>query len=206
MRRESDDSDDAPRTRARYQLLVTDAAGDNWYPARRDHATGRKTIAMYGRRRDALEARAKIVRKYPGATVHMIDLTPGEPDDDAPEHLTAAVREVREALRAEIHSLGETLAGARASPTALLLSQREAARLLGVSRNSTLRALITNGQLKTVQKGGSTMVPRSEVERLAREGFDATALPSRRTRRRRPRVPGAGKYDATDPSTWDIRR
>jgi hypothetical protein len=130
------------------------------------------------------------------------------------EAFTAAVRELGETLRAEIRALREALAGLsaadlrkkkRPASSALLLSQREAARLLGVSRNSTLRALIKNGQLKTVQKSDAAMVPRSEIERLAREGFDAKELPNRRHRTRRARVPTPGKYDATDPSTWKIR-
>jgi excisionase family DNA binding protein len=57
---------------------------------------------------------------------------------------------------------------------ARLLSAREAARRLGVSRGKTIAALIDSGRLRTVTVNGRVRIPASEVERLAREGFDTT--------------------------------
>jgi hypothetical protein len=195
----------------RYQLQIVDSEGYSRCEARRDPtADDGWTRISYRTRRAAMEARAKFLREDPGSTVGVVDLRPGEPEPgDGAGHLAEVVRET---VRGEVHALAAKLTGARVvestgrATTALLLSQRQAARLLGVSRNTTLRALISNGQLETVLKSGVTMVPRSEVERLAREGFDAAALPSRRARRRTPHMAGLGKYEATDPSTWKIRR
>jgi excisionase family DNA binding protein len=53
-------------------------------------------------------------------------------------------------------------------PDAKLLSLREAARRLGVDRNTTLRALIRTGQLRTVNTGGRPRIPAAEVERFAK--------------------------------------
>ena len=49
------------------------------------------------------------------------------------------------------------------------LSLREAARRLGVSRNSTLADLIGDRRVKTVRINGKVKVPAAEVERLIRE-------------------------------------
>jgi excisionase family DNA binding protein len=49
------------------------------------------------------------------------------------------------------------------------LSLREAARRLGVSRNSTLVDLIADRRIKTVRVNGRVKVPASEVERVIRE-------------------------------------
>jgi len=57
----------------------------------------------------------------------------------------------------------------------LILSKREAAKLLGVGRNKTLHELIARGLLKTVVVNGHVKVPRADVERIAREGFDLDA-------------------------------
>lgn len=64
----------------------------------------------------------------------------------------------------------------------LILSKREAARLLGVGRNQTLHELIARGLLRTVVVNGQVKVPRADVERIAREGFDLDA-PKRPARR-----------------------
>lgn len=87
---------------------------------------------------------------------------------------------------------------------ALLLSLRAAASLLGVSRNTTLKALIANGQLRTVPRNGGIAVPRAEVERLARVGFDTSPKP-RRIPRHRLRDAAPSRYESSDPSTWKLR-
>lgn len=63
----------------------------------------------------------------------------------------------------------------RAGKKKLILSKREAAKLLGVGRNQTLHDLIARGLLKTVVVNGQVKVPRADVERIAREGFDLDA-------------------------------
>ncbi len=50
-----------------------------------------------------------------------------------------------------------------------LLSLREAARRLGVSRNSTLVDLIRDRRIRTTKVNGRVRVPAAEVERLIRE-------------------------------------
>lgn len=64
---------------------------------------------------------------------------------------------------------------ARAPKKKLILSKREAAKLLGVGRNQTLHDLIGRGLLRTVIVNGQVKVPRADVERIAREGFDLDA-------------------------------
>jgi excisionase family DNA binding protein len=47
-----------------------------------------------------------------------------------------------------------------------LLSKREAARRLGISRNTTLEILIRRGQLRLVTVGKVKRIPAADVERL----------------------------------------
>lgn len=69
----------------------------------------------------------------------------------------------------------------------LVVSKREAARLLGIDRGRTLGALLRAGQLRTVPWGRGSRIPLEEVQRLAREGFSApegvTPRPSHARRR-----------------------
>lgn len=51
-----------------------------------------------------------------------------------------------------------------------LLSKREAARLLGVSRGRTLDALLSSGQVRAVHIGRRLRVPLAEIERFQAEG------------------------------------
>jgi excisionase family DNA binding protein len=53
----------------------------------------------------------------------------------------------------------------------LLLRVQEAARLLGVSRAFVYK-LLAQGQIRTVKLGRVRRIPRTEVERLAREGAE----------------------------------
>ncbi len=55
--------------------------------------------------------------------------------------------------------------------TALVLSLREAAKLLHIDRGSTLLDLIRAGRLRPVPWGRRQRIPLEEVQRLAREGF-----------------------------------
>ncbi len=84
------------------------------------------------------------------------------------------------------------------TPNAQLLSLREAARRLGVDRNTTLAKLIRTGQLRTVETSGRSRIPAAEVERFAKAGGTSETPPpipaapapprARKTRqRRRPR-------------------
>jgi excisionase family DNA binding protein len=62
-------------------------------------------------------------------------------------------------------------------PPQRLLSKREAARLLGVSRGRTLDLLIKSGTIRTVVIGTRAKVPMSEIERLMTEGAPAEPMP-----------------------------
>lgn len=53
----------------------------------------------------------------------------------------------------------------------LVLSRREAARLLGIDRGETLGELLSTGQLRTVPWGRGLRIPLEEVQRLARDGW-----------------------------------
>ncbi|HYH99798.1 helix-turn-helix domain-containing protein [Hyalangium sp.] len=96
-------------------------------------------------------------------------------------------------------------------PNAQLLSLREAARRLGVDRNTTLAKLIRTGQLRTVETSGRLRIPAAEIERFTkpdRRGEPQPSAPTipapvpssraRKTRqRRRPRP-------ATSPDIRDL--
>lgn len=63
-----------------------------------------------------------------------------------------------------------------------LLSMSEAARRLGVSRNSTLPAMIAAGVVRVVQFGKRTRIPAQEINRLCVEGFTAQETKPRKFR------------------------
>lgn len=67
----------------------------------------------------------------------------------------------------------------------LLLSYREAARLLGISRGPKLHALVKARLLNPVTLLGRSYIPREQIEALARSG-DSKPVPAR-TRVKRPR-------------------
>jgi excisionase family DNA binding protein len=69
----------------------------------------------------------------------------------------------------------------------LLLSLNEAARLLGISRNTTLHDLIESGKIRAVVVAGRLRVPREEVERVAREGTEPCPYPRKARRGPAPR-------------------
>lgn len=53
----------------------------------------------------------------------------------------------------------------------LTLSPREFARTLGVGRDSTYRA-IRAGKIKVIKPGRAIRIPRTELERVLREGLE----------------------------------
>ncbi len=55
-------------------------------------------------------------------------------------------------------------------PRSRLLSKRAAARMLGVSRTTTLEDMIADRRLRVVRVGDGVRIPAAEVERLAKEG------------------------------------
>jgi excisionase family DNA binding protein len=63
------------------------------------------------------------------------------------------------------------------APTTLLVSAREAARILGVGR-TTLYALMNQGHLRPVHIGRSLRIPLVELERFVSslQGGDVTSL------------------------------
>lgn len=72
----------------------------------------------------------------------------------------------------------------------LLLSKSEAAKALGISRNSTLEDLIRLKLLQTVKVNKRLKIPRFEVERLASQGFDTNGGISRHRPRLRSNAAG----------------
>jgi hypothetical protein len=68
------------------------------------------------------------------------------------------LEEIRAALAPLLRHLGKT--------ERRLLSKREAARRLGVDRNTTLRDLIDLGDIRTAVIAGRVKIPASEIDRL----------------------------------------
>jgi excisionase family DNA binding protein len=92
--------------------------------------------------------------------------------------------ELRVALQAELAPLLRRLG----KSDRRLLSKREAARRLGIDRNTTLRDLIDGGEIRTVVIAGRVKIPASEIERLCEP---APAKPPKSIDSRRPdRDPG----------------
>jgi excisionase family DNA binding protein len=86
--------------------------------------------------------------------------------------------ELLAAIRRQTALLERAYRDHRESPPALL-SKREAARLLGVSRGRTLDSLLASGQVRAVRIGGRLRVPVAEIERLQAEvsGWTAESSP-----------------------------
>jgi excisionase family DNA binding protein len=64
-----------------------------------------------------------------------------------------------------------------------LLSEKEAARRLGVDRATTLEGLIASGDIKTVPFNGRVRIPLAEVERILSEGIPMVDTPRHKIRR-----------------------
>jgi excisionase family DNA binding protein len=84
-----------------------------------------------------------------------------------------------------------------------LLSKKEAARLLGVDRATTLEDWLSTGRIKVVDLDGRIRIPRAEVERVINEGLpDATGPQRPRTRR----APKAATSRASETPGAEIRK
>lgn len=57
----------------------------------------------------------------------------------------------------------------RERPSSRLLSKRQAARLLGISRTTTLEDMIADRKLRVVKVGDRVRIPAAEVERITAE-------------------------------------
>jgi excisionase family DNA binding protein len=103
------------------------------------------------------------------------DTPPTQPREPTARERISLSRDAGEAILREIRSLKAQLANTRSKR---LLSKREAAKYLGVSRGRTLDVLIAAGRLRTVRIGGRLKIPLEEVERLATSGahVEATRL------------------------------
>lgn len=77
----------------------------------------------------------------------------------------------------------------------LVLSYREAARLLKIDRGSTLHELIRRGDLETIPWGSGCRIPLASVQALARRGWTLDGKPVRAVSRPRRGVPAAGVGD-----------
>lgn len=93
-----------------------------------------------------------------------------------------------DALAAEVASLR---AGAAAPRTPHLLSMREAARALRVSRTRTLPSLIRDHGIRIVDVNGRPRISSDEIERVCREGASSPLNPgkAKRVARSRPGAP-----------------
>lgn len=67
--------------------------------------------------------------------------------------------------------------------TPLLVSKRQAARLLGIGRGDTLSRLIASGRIRVVSVDGRLRIPLEEVHRVAREGTEPPPALRRGVRR-----------------------
>jgi excisionase family DNA binding protein len=76
--------------------------------------------------------------------------------------------------------------------TALVLTYREAAKLLRVDRGATLHALIDAGHLRPVPWGEGRRIPLEQVQQLARTGFTVNGKPARAVSRPRRAGPTGG--------------
>jgi hypothetical protein len=83
-----------------------------------------------------------------------------------------------EQVLAELQALRKDVARLSSKREVRLLSRREAARMLGVDRGTTLEALIRDGHLRLVLG----KIPIADLERLLAEGIPET-------KRRAPRSP-----------------
>ena len=99
-----------------------------------------------------------------------------------PSDVQVLAEAVADVVMARLEARLTGLASARQSRVGdiRLLSLRAAARLLGVSRCRTLPNLIAERKLKTVTIAGRVKVPRSEIDRIEREGASQVAGSRRR--------------------------
>jgi len=104
----------------------------------------------------------------------------------AAESINAAILEELRAIRAELQAQREH----RTVADRVMLTRTEAADLLGIERHR-LGRLILAGQIKAVECGKRSRIPRTEIDRIAREG-----LPEEAKRRGRPRKARAGSVGA----------
>jgi hypothetical protein len=96
------------------------------------------------------------------------------------ETIAAAVAAKLEPLCVEIARLARAVASLNEAPRQpapgpRLLSLRQAARELGVSRTRTLPELIKAGRIRVVTVNGKPKVSVHEIERVAREGTEHAA-------------------------------
>lgn len=71
--------------------------------------------------------------------------------------------------------------------TPMLLSKRQAAKMLGIGRCGTLEDLIREGKLRTVSLAGRIRIPLAEVHRLAQDGTEP--VPRTKSAPKPPRKP-----------------
>jgi hypothetical protein len=113
-----------------------------------------------------------------------------------PMALAALARSV-EALTSEVVDLHAEVRALRAGPVAVpddarrLVSLREAARLLGISRTRTLPALIREQRIHVVKVNGKPKIAMHEIERIGSEGASAMLPPlaSEPQKQKRPSPP-----------------
>lgn len=79
----------------------------------------------------------------------------------------AGIDEIRTVLE-DVASKVSQLVGRQ--PPQRLLSKRQGAALLGVSRGRTLDRLIRTGAIRAVQVGSRVRIPMAEIERITVEG------------------------------------
>jgi hypothetical protein len=76
--------------------------------------------------------------------------------------------------------------------TPLVLSNREAAKLLRIDRGETLHDLIRRGLLRPIPWGNGHRIPLEQVQDLARTGYTVNGKPGRAVSRKRSALPAPG--------------
>lgn len=98
-------------------------------------------------------------------------MTMSEPTTPPLEGSALNGSELIAALLVELRRLNKILARQQEAESGpALLSKREAARRLGLSRGRSIDALLASGRLRAVRVGRRLRIPLVEVDRFAREG------------------------------------
>lgn len=83
--------------------------------------------------------------------------------------LTEEVRSL--SLKLDVLMSCQPTAKKAVDPSKALLSPKEAARILGIDRKTTLKDLVADGHLTTVPGSRGVRIPRSEIDKLLESGI-----------------------------------
>jgi hypothetical protein len=107
------------------------------------------------------------------------------PAANEPDPTLAGVLRAVTTLTAEVVALRADVAALRSpAPPPRLISLRQAARILGISRTRTLPALMRDRRIRVVRVNGRPKIPMEEIARIGREG--ASDIPTGKATRPAP--------------------